>query len=790
MHILEEKSYAEIAKELNIKEGNARALLHEGVKKLRKDKEMREILRKRVQKKFMDSIEKPTKPEDTNKPGQIKYHHAGLPLGERVQDAVNKIVDAFQIEPQFSRIGAPKTGRAFKLYEPTRNAELEWGAFKIQELYEKKLTTKDYQDLIFLAASRKKLVSLPTKEFERLNKSVRKINDFFEGYKKKLAEADAPVDWPKSRIIEIRESLDRPGLEAKERGLLKNELGFLTTQGVKYVHIPKIWMENLYANYPKDAPRIISEFFRERKTYDIESLANYLIEKKFIEPKDVDIRRIMASYSHSTGHKLALARVIKAAREESMIKDEFIKGWKKFPGKTFPTLKDKYGHPLFLDYFEKNLEKLKFLPPQMGKVLAAVKLFTFYNPIILPMYDMYQAWWTGSIRSVKTPRSVWRAFKSMYTKDKHYWDFLDHGGSSTPWTPGFKDYMKRVNEMVDKNPLFKDIKRYVSNPYRLSWEAAWMGDKTIRMITYHHYLQKGFSPMKAAQYTAKFHADYASVPPGTRKWLNKLLYTPSFKITMVAAQTQMVKSAGKYLIKAGKVPQDDKIMAKALVGLTSGMLIRHAILKKLGFNTDQFALRYYKEIDTDEGKKELVLYSATPDNVIMRFLNRFKNIPLEEDKIRALFDGAKWELHPLWQRAIQVGTNRSDEGKRIYDPLALEALKKGDPSRIPNMVWDITKYLATRIFKFTEQIPGLGASKRIETVRAMEKDMGKLAQLLNWFVIPYTRNVKERRVNFKINKLRRIFLQMHKERPPKDEKESDKRVDRLQEILRKLLEED
>jgi len=534
-------------------------------------------------------------------------------------------VDALQIEPQFKRIGAPKTGKAFKLYEPTRNKELEWGAWEIRGLHEKKLTNKDYQDITFLAASRKKLMGLPAERFEKLNPSVKKVNDFFEGYKKRFEDADVPADWPRSRIREVREALKSSELAEKERGLLKNELGFLTTQGVKYVHIPRSWMENLYADYPKDAPKIVSEFFRERKTYDIESLANYLVEKKIIKPEDLDIRKIMASYSHRAGHKLATAKIIKAAKEEGMVKDwkDAPKDWQELPRHVFPTLEGKKAHPLFVDYFEKNLGGVSWMPPEMGKILGTVKLLQFYNPLFLPMYDTIQAWWSGSIRSKHTPRSIRRAAKSLYRRDDAYWEFLDGGGSSTPWTPGFQQYMKQVKDMVHKNPIFKDIKKYVTNPYRLSWEAAWKGDRFIRLITYHHYLQKGFSSVDAAQLTAKMHADYASIPPKMRTKLNKILFTPSFKISMMSAQAEMIKSSGKYLLKAGKIPKTEIAMAKALVGLTSGILLRNFVLQKLGFKADQWGLKYSKTVDTDEGKKELVLHTASPDNVILRYYHRF-----------------------------------------------------------------------------------------------------------------------------------------------------------------------
>ena len=68
-------------------------------------------------------------------------------------------------------------------------------------------------------------------------------------------------------------------------------------------------------------------------------------------------------------------------------------------------------------------------------------------------------------------------------------------------------------------------------------------------------------------------------------------------------------------------------------------------MKKLGFEEDKWGLKYAKQITTKEGKrKELVLHTASPDNVFARFYHRFKNIPINPDFLGSFLSRAKWEL--------------------------------------------------------------------------------------------------------------------------------------------------
>ena len=752
-----------------------------------------------------EAVEKESSPQPVKTPAQTREIWAGLPYSGPVRKTVtkigHKIRDIAQIEPQFKEIGAPDTGLNLKTYNSKRNLELEKAEGIAKDLSKQDLSTPDFTELTWISGK-----DVPAKVLQpKFQESYKTVRNFFDTYKERLKKEGVfqegfPDDQmrlmseermhlnsalkskklSKERVTQIRE-------QVKE---INETLAFLKKSKVKYVHIPRTWLEGLFENEPVKARGILTEFFAQRKTFDMEALGKYLVEKKFIKPEELDIRRIMGAYAHKAGHKLALADIFNSAKRENLLRLEkdAPKEWQYLPAHAFPSLKGYKAHPVLVDFFERNFTNRGVMVPDtigkiigvnVSKILGPIKMMQFYNPIFLPMYDVVQAWWTGSIRSPRTPKNIINAYKTMKNKGQKYWDMHYWGAFSTPFTTDFNSHMKRIQHMVDGTSFFSGVKKYI-NPYRLSWDLAWTGDHFIRTITNEHYLAKGFSPREAAQLTAKAHADYASIPPATRRYLNKWLFTPSFKISMMSAQAEMVKSAGKYIVKLGKIPKTEKAMAKMLVGLTSGILMRNFVLDKLGFKQDKWGLKYTKEVETDKGKKELVVHISTPDNVFLRFYHRFnmKDIIDDPDSLGTLIDRAKWEFHPLWQWAHEVMSNKSVTFEPVWN--------KFDPPE--KIMKDIGVYTVKRLLRMTELVTDMDTSiQRLAAQKALVKDIGKAGVILNFFSLQYLRNPAEKRAQYKMQQLKQFYKQMEREKPSKNAEQADRRIDQYRKKLQDIL---
>ncbi len=101
---------------------------------------------------------------------------------------------------------------------------------------------------------------------------------------------------------------------------------------------------------------------------------------------------------------------------------------------------------------------------------------------------------------------------------------------------------------------------------------------------------------------------------------------------------------------------------------------------------------------------------------------------------------------------------------------------------------DRTVYTAQRLLRVTEQIKGMGESKkRLKAHAEMSRDLGKmLGGVLQWFTLPYLRSPKEQRVGYQINKLINEFKRAEREELPLNPEALLKRQERLQEKIREI----
>jgi len=738
---------------------------------------------------------------DPIEPTSYKKHYSGLPLPEKFQNTAMKILDAFQVEPQFVRNGMPDTGRAVKLYFTRKKMYTDQGFRDIKNVLQEKykdFTPEEWQELFLLAG--KKEVPLD-KQF-RFKDAHKDYTELLDGWKIKLEEKGIPADWPNSqieraneRMFEISEMMEKRIDTTKHAELNKEwddldiEIKFLTDEGVRYTPITRQMMQGFYAKNPSGAGSVMTEFYRQRKTYDIEKFTKWLIEKGEIEPKDIDAKSVYMSYVHNAAHKLALADIfIEAKKEGALIpKGEAPENYVGLPAREYPALRKFKANPLFADYLEKNLTRDHFLPPEISKVLGTIKMLQFYNPAFLPMYDIKQAWWAGTLTSKHLPKAIKQAFTDMRTKGDNYWEAIYHGLTSTPFVPNFEKFHREVQLLAEKSPIARQAKKHLRAPlYRLSWEAAWTMDNAVRLVTYNKYRAQGLSAKDAAYQSARIHGDYASVPPHMRKVLNKIFFTPTFKIAMMSAQVEMIKEAGKHLTYASGISKDkpskrEGHMARALMGLMSAIALREATFHILGFETDQFGLKYRKEyIDDDGNKREMVIHAASPDNVFLRYYHRFKTMGDDPDKVMGALDRIKWDLNPLYQFAHEMWSNKGIDFTPIWNNFDSTA----------QIQYDKAKYAVKRLLPIVSKLPGSKSQEKQKVYGQLQNDLGTLgAFMMDNFTLQYTRNNIEARIGWKISDIERKFNEESKKDPPKTEDEFNRRVKNLEDMLRKLYEE-
>jgi hypothetical protein len=601
----------------------------------------------------------------------------------------------------------------------------------------------------------------------------------------------------------------------------------------KYVHIPmQMWFNKIIQEMGlENASQVINinfkqrmfkgRHFHKRKTLDINNIMDWL--KEVVHPetgepiftsKDFDFRMVVGAYSEKVGHSRALGKIFKNAYDEGLI----IPAKKKIPPdgfgyppvevtQVYPELLGKYVDHTFMDtvMYSKGWSKKRrgrdYLQQydesmNLGRFFGLTKMLAFDQPHFLAMYNLWQKSWSTGIHKALTSHTK-SGIQSYLTRDKHYYNALENGAFSTPYTVKHKSFMKDIEGMTETKQVQKVLKRVfkdypkggvapplLNDYYKLVWNMAWQGDGMVRMGTYKHGISKGMSPQQSAQWTAYMHGDYARLAPGARAILNKVFFTPSFTYTMAHTHANMAKSTVKVMKNALKMKKSstrDKMLAMGALNLFAGSTaLDQFMTKSLGYDREVPGLKYVKRVDTDEGPKELVQYIANPNNTILRKVYQWTNWGVEPNHIDEIVNKTKWQLHPVWRTAIQLSSNQDSAGEPVYNAL--------DDHR--DQARDIFNFSINSIVAAKSSLESLIADEPDKAYEYLKTDMGKLqAFFFKELAFQYLRNPKEQKVAYRIKKWQQLYNDTFKDQKPKDEKREQFRLWNFLDKMEELAEE-
>jgi hypothetical protein len=413
---------------------------------------------------------------------------------------------------------------------------------------------------------------------------------------------------------------------------------------------------------------------------------------------------------------MALLDVVNSLEHDGLAKkvkegDETPEGWIE--------LKNPNENGVLAGYFieDKAFEAIKaaqtidLMQDKWGRFMAMTKMMAFYNPVFLPMYDAVQSVWSGAhfqLDPTKSLVSATEAVKHTKAMDDVYIEAMKAGLFSKPFDMPFATMRDTMDELVKatkgkggaaetvaqiafwgvRNSKFS--KHNLIGPlnalYHGSWAAAWKMDETVRMMTYLQLRKKGMTVVEAAQVAAKFHGDYASVPAKTRRLLNRIFFTPTFKIVMAKTYASMVKNTVMMPLDLarGKSTATQRQLAMGLVGLTLVNAVFDAFMKAHGFEADDdkwynWGRKYSQVIDTQYGPQEIVFTWSNPTNLLQRYISRLATAGRKNnDPTNIIWDTIKWDVHPVFVAMLSAKANRRPDGSNVYgtyDTATVKALK-------------------------------------------------------------------------------------------------------------------
>ena len=427
---------------------------------------------------------------------------------------------------------------------------------------------------------------------------------------------------------------------------------------------------------------------------------------------------------------------------------------------------------------------------EVGKVdraLSLMKMGQFINPLFLPVYDAVQAAMLGSISPIRVSKgkisspivaNIKHAVNDFRTQSDTWYEAGINGARSTPYANPLEQFEKQIQRIAEHpNAAIRSLRGLLSKDvfreaYSISWKTAWALDGFIRQISYRHLTdQLGYSPKEAGRIAALYHADYAGVPAKTRRTLNRVFFTPTFKIAMGKLFTRMIKDSMNVSLKGGKIvaqklvgkrpivkiTAEEKLHASSL-GRTVGILMGMDLLMTafLGFERDQWGRRYIKKnVETAQGDKDVVFTMSSPANMFLKYTARMQESfgdPAITKPFEAFVKKNSWEVHPTWRIAMGLANNRKSNGDMIVPTLANKTEK----------IEKYTAYVLREASALVDEVAttASGQGDEAETRKILQSELGKLGEFAaRMFVFAYLRTSGETKQERQISQIQQIMNQ-------------------------------
>jgi hypothetical protein len=714
------------------------------------------------------------------------YHKAAelmKDLIRKVKDSqrVHRLHDAFYVEPRFERLGGDETAFHTKNVNSLSTAIMEDGVKKLIE-QTKGMPLEALEEAVLLAEQPSRLKGR-------------------EG----TPEGKVAI-WMRKEFTNARQLLERNGIKVnfKERmlntltGRLKQELlkkektktdrikinrlkrAIEKLDDFEFVSIPKnMWMEDLLGS-PKTenaALRILTD--RKRQTLKLSDM------QKFLD-KRTNAVDVMASYYHKLGSDIALSKVFKAAVDEGLatLSPSQAKslGYRKLPAHEAPSFAKYYMHDVLRQYLQKEFINKSF-PSLLGQLTSTVKMMTFDSPWYLGYYNLHQAAMLRSWHSMADPRmgTFLGEFKlaNKMIRESHPEVMLakQNGLASTPYPKQVENLIKdmhRTNQGMFRRSFemvkdmgewtYKPVQRFkggkgigrvpiVSDFYSAAWDIAWNNfDFPVRMTSYNWLRKQGYDPRQAAQTAARFHGDYAAIPRSMRVKLNKILYTPTFKLAMLKLHGEILSAALK---GEAAGPAAFKLTRRKALGsigtvLLTNLFFDQLMTKSFGFERKFFGRRYSKEVETENGLEELNITFSSPQNFSFKYAERLSKMfqhGFDPKTAQQVFRANKYEITPLFTILNDTMIrNKSAKGKNIYNTYDDNSTK-----------WKKSaKYAALEINSHLKALFPDKEGMRVK--RAMAQEMGaSLSFLIRTLANGYLTTTELEKLERKLNHAERQF---------------------------------
>lgn len=434
---------------------------------------------------------------------------------------------------------------------------------------------------------------------EKLQRERNLQKEFFPQSFINKAQKDIQQHIDAISIMTEREKIEIPGYPALEKAhMVKQEKSIAKHQeeideleeyvemlkGIRYAPHLYLFSEEIQRNFLKLMPegKITAKFRSALTKLRGRKIATLDDAKELGLIPEEDVRIVLASHFEYLFRKLAIHDSIEELKKNPnaiLLEKDAPDDWDRL---ALSQLSGYKVHPMLSAAIEDLA--LNYETSIIGKGYDAInhlgKAIVFYNPLILPFWNIFQAYAAGSVRPwrpIYTSKLVVQAWKQVLGKGPLYQAAVTRGLYTTPkvgyYSPPIENTMQVIiNQMEKDYPGWKKAvekitgkpinwKTFVLIPdlYTTNWRLTWFLDRVQRTITLIHGLNKGMDMPVAIERAKTFHANYNIFTRRAKKWLNRLWLVPTYKANMLVKMPSYVAKKtfdlAKSIPRGGPTPE-------------------------------------------------------------------------------------------------------------------------------------------------------------------------------------------------------------------------------------------
>jgi hypothetical protein len=481
-------------------------------------------------------------------------------------DNENTIVNTNRAIEYFSRFSGlhRKIQRDLIRFEERRNDSAKLAAEKSFNLF-KNLTMEEMEKLAVAIEMKEHILDPKLKAIEeQFLQQQEQARQVYERY-------GINLNWPDGRIDFLRKKIQKI---SNKKPSLNNEINEEHAEQVSSMLEEIEQLKGLrFVKRTVDKKReFLGAVFGKRPSITRKPAADIVAKRKFATREEAKnagykVKSILESharYIHQAmlfKHNNELLDSIDKNKELSLPAKEAPSSWRVLDPNSYPKRSNRKYAPQIVDAFN-ELVNIKADNTAYDKLNKALKLIGFYNPLVMGKNDLMQGWrlsGTKYFTYIPQALSIWREKGHLYKTLKEYGLF----NNALDYSPGAEFIaMDMYNEIQNKkgsktvqwlkntleHPISKplDTLQYFNNKY------TWNMDEILRIAAYlsikDGYFTKKYnkSDFEIAVISNDFMANYGKVPKKTRRNLNRLIYTPTYKISMGRVLAQMYSQPKMY----------------------------------------------------------------------------------------------------------------------------------------------------------------------------------------------------------------------------------------------------